>query len=60
MDDFCYVDHSTGESDHMNAHIRTKECDMKLRTKPRGKKSAKSKLDEDVHKTMSQRGESRA
>ena len=22
----CYVDHVTGDSDHMNAHIRTQEC----------------------------------
>ena len=20
--DFCYIDHETGESDHMNAHLR--------------------------------------
>jgi hypothetical protein len=22
----CYIDHNTGDSDHMNAHIRTSKC----------------------------------
>jgi len=22
----CYIDHSTGQSDHMNAHVQTAEC----------------------------------
>lgn len=25
--DFCYVDHETGNVDHMNAHVRTSECE---------------------------------
>lgn len=25
----CYIDHSTGESDHMNAHIETERCKVK-------------------------------
>lgn len=24
--DFCYVDHATGDVDHMNAHIKTGKC----------------------------------
>jgi hypothetical protein len=26
LGDICYIDHSTGEHDHMNAHIRTTKC----------------------------------
>lgn len=26
---FCYLDHRTGEHDHMNAHIRTSRCERK-------------------------------
>lgn len=25
----CYINHDTGESDHMNAHIQTEQCRVK-------------------------------
>lgn len=27
----CYIDHATGEQDHMNAHIQTEQCKQKPR-----------------------------
>lgn len=32
---FCYIDHTTGESDHMNAHIQTVKCREDTREQPR-------------------------